>query len=140
MEDFNIKKFLIENKLTLYSKTLKESQGTDVVVNPSYWAKSYITFLEQDSGDNSEEIGFIESNLTQSLPSTEFLKKFGEYWNEFGEQGGDFEEVYAILEDLIERKELSREDAIKVTKQYWGVKGFGGEEDEDYEDWDSYFI
>jgi hypothetical protein len=111
MEDFNIRRFLAENKLTVNSKTLKESLSINT---------SLLTQPEYLNGLEPEQAQYAKENFGKNLEYSEFLDKFNTFWEISGEEEGeDSDVIFNILKYNVDKKLLTPPQAADLMNVYY---------------------
>ena len=87
MENFNLKKFLVENNLTTSSRLAEEPiQEEDV-------------YTEENAIEGQDASGQVVTHATEALKAIEEFKAA----NQISSNESDFNEIEAMLEEIIER-------------------------------------
>ena len=120
MKDFDLKKYLAENKL------IKEEimVDTTVMVDPNN------TLM---SNAKKEEIDYIKAKITNvpEMSVEEFKEKYDEYFNRFYSEGDPLDLQIKALQIHIDKKALTREKAIEALAMLQG---------QDVEEFEDYFL
>ena len=109
MKDFDLKKYLAENKL------IKEEimVDTTVMVDPN-------NTLMSNASD--EEIDYIKTNITSvpKMPVEDFIDIYDEYLNRFYDEADPLDLQIKALQIHIDKGALTREEAIEALAMLQG--------------------
>ena len=109
MKDFDLRKYLAENKL------LKE----EIMVNTTVMVDPNNTLM---SNASDEEIDYIKTNITSvpKMPVEDFIDIYDKYLNRFYDEADPLDLQIKALQIHIDKGALTREEAIKALAMLQG--------------------